>query len=126
MRAGAASAAGARVGTLPGVTEEIMVRCMNADYHRIAERTHRLCALMEATTGHSRAGARRHGRDAAGRRPRARCASSGLFHEKGASGNLPTGEAFLAPLEGQSNGVVVVDGSMAGHRRHCRSRSASS
>ena len=28
----AASAAGARVGTLPGVTEDIMVRCMNADY----------------------------------------------------------------------------------------------
>jgi leucyl aminopeptidase (aminopeptidase T) len=46
-----------------------------------------------------------------GRRP---YASSGLFHEKGASGNLPTGEAFLAPLEGQSNGLVVVDGSMAG------------
>ena len=45
----AASAAGARVGTLPGVTEDIMVRCMNADYHRIAERTHRLCALMEET-----------------------------------------------------------------------------
>ena len=35
-----ASAAGARVGTLPGVTEDIMVRCMNADYTRIAERTH--------------------------------------------------------------------------------------
>ena len=26
-----------------------MVRCMNADYTRIAERTHRLCALMEST-----------------------------------------------------------------------------
>ena len=41
-------------------------------------------------------------------------ASTGLFREKGAWGNLPTGEAYLAPLEGQSNGVVVVDGSMAG------------
>ena len=30
----AASAKGVRVATLPGVTEEIMVRCMNADYHR--------------------------------------------------------------------------------------------
>ena len=29
----AASAKGVRVATLPGVTEEIMVRCMNADYH---------------------------------------------------------------------------------------------
>jgi leucyl aminopeptidase (aminopeptidase T) len=41
-------------------------------------------------------------------------ASSGLFREKGQWGNLPTGEAYLAPVEGQSEGVVVVDGSMAG------------
>ena len=43
----AATAAGARVGTLPGVTEDIMVRCMNADYTRIADRTHRLCARWQ-------------------------------------------------------------------------------
>ena len=41
-------------------------------------------------------------------------ASKGLFHASGESGNLPTGEAFLAPVEGTSNGVFVVDGSMAG------------
>jgi leucyl aminopeptidase (aminopeptidase T) len=108
-----ASAAGVRVGTLPGVTEDIMVRCMNADYTRIAERTHTICALMEQTKViRVRAPA---GTDVtlpvAGRRA---LASSGLFREKGTWGNLPTGEAYLAPLEGQSNGVVVVDGSMAG------------
>jgi leucyl aminopeptidase (aminopeptidase T) len=109
----AASAAGARVGTLPGVTEEIMVRCMNADYHQIAERTHRLCDLM-ARTSVIRVQAP-SGTDVtmpiAGRQAHA---SSGLFREKGQWGNLPTGEAYLAPLEGQSNGLVVVDGSMAG------------
>jgi leucyl aminopeptidase (aminopeptidase T) len=41
-------------------------------------------------------------------------ASHGLFHAKGEGGNLPTGEAYLAPVEGQSTGVVVVDGSFAG------------
>jgi leucyl aminopeptidase (aminopeptidase T) len=108
-----ASAAGVRVGTLPGVTEDIMVRCMNADYTRIAERTHRLCALMEATQviRVQAPSGTNVTLPVAGRRA---LASSGLFHEKGASGNLPTGEAFLAPLEGQSNGVIVVDGSMAG------------
>jgi aminopeptidase len=108
-----ASAAGARVGTLPGVTEDIMVRCMNADYTRIAERTHRLCALMESTKViRVEAPAGTHVTlPVAGRRP---LASNGLFREKGAWGNLPTGEAYLAPLEGQSNGVIVVDGSMAG------------
>jgi leucyl aminopeptidase (aminopeptidase T) len=109
----AASAKGVRVATLPGVTEEIMIRCMNADYHRIAARTARLCELM-ATTSVIRVAAPA-GTDItmpmAGRTPHA---SSGLFRDKGQWGNLPTGEAYLAPLEGQSQGVVVVDGSMAG------------
>jgi aminopeptidase len=109
----AASAAGARVGTLPGVTEDIMVRCMNADYHRIADLTHRLCALMEDTTiiRVEAPGGTNVRLPIAGRRAHA---SSGLFRERGQWGNLPTGEAYLAPLEGQSSGVVVVDGSMAG------------
>ena len=47
----------------------------------------------------------------AGRRP---LRAPDCFTRTGQSGNLPTGEAYLAPLEGQSNGVVVVDGSMAG------------
>lgn len=109
----AASAAGVRVGTLPGVTEEIMVRCMNADYNVIAQRTHAICDLMRRTRTIrvvSPAGTDIvmpiTGREAH--------ASSGLFREKGLWGNLPTGEAYLAPLEGQSEGVFVVDGSMAG------------
>lgn len=109
----AASLAGARVATLPGVTEAIMVRCMNANYEEIAARTYRLCALLEHTNV-VRVTAPA-GTDitmpVTGREAHA---SSGLFREKGQSGNLPTGEAYLAPLEGQSNGVVVVDGSMAG------------
>jgi leucyl aminopeptidase (aminopeptidase T) len=86
---------------------------MNADYARIAQRTHVLCDRM-ASTRVIRVTAPA-GTDITlpveGRRA---YASSGLFHEKGASGNLPTGEAYLAPLEGLSSGVVVVDGSMAG------------
>ena len=108
----AASASGVRVATLPGVTEEIMVRCMNADYHRIAERTLKLCAMLESTSVvRVRAPA---GTDITlPIRGRKAYASTGLFRNKGESGNLPTGEAFLAPVEGASSGVVVVDGSMA-------------
>lgn len=108
----AASAVGVRIATLPGVTEEIMVRCMNADYSRIAERTLKLCKLLEKTS--TIRVSTRGGTDVTlpikGRQAHA---SSGLFREKGQWGNLPTGEAYLAPLEGVSNGVVVVDGSMA-------------
>ncbi|MBM4089655.1 MAG: aminopeptidase [Planctomycetes bacterium] len=109
----AASAAGVRVATLPGVTEEIMVRCMNADYHAIAARTKYLCQLMEQTKivrvvapGGTDITLPIEGRIAH--------ASSGLFREKGQWGNLPTGESYVAPVEGTSNGIVVVDGSMAG------------
>jgi len=109
----AASAQGVRVATLPGVSEEIMVRCMNADYNRIAARTNVLCDRLGRTrTIRVTAPA---GTDivmpVAGRKAHA---SSGLFREAGQWGNLPTGEAYLAPLEGQSRGIVVVDGSMAG------------
>lgn len=109
----AASARGVRVATLPGVTEEVMVRCMNADYQRIAERTFGICALLEkAAIVRVVAPA---GTDITMPiKGRTAHASSGLFREKGLWGNLPTGEAYLAPLEGQSNGIVVVDGSMAG------------
>jgi aminopeptidase len=107
-----ASIRGVRVATLPGVTEEIMIRCMNADYNKIAARTFKLCAIMEKTStiivtapGGTEISMPIKGRQAH--------ASSGLFREKGLWGNLPTGESYLAPLEGLSNGVVVVDGSMA-------------
>lgn len=109
----AASALGVRIATLPGVTEEVMIRCMNADYHRIAARTFRLCALLEKTST-VRVTAPAGTDIVLPIQGRTAHASSGLFREKGLWGNLPTGEAYLAPLEGLSNGVVVVDGSMAG------------
>ena len=109
----AAKELGVRVATLPGINEEIFVRCMNADYGRIAELTNRLCALLDEAsvirvTGPS-------GTDITlPKKGRKALASHGLFRSRGEGGNLPTGEAYLAPLEGQSNGVVVADGSFAG------------
>lgn len=108
----AATDKGVRIATLPGVTEEIMIRCMNADYNKIAERTFRLCGLLEKTSVIKVKAPR--GTDITlpikGRHAHA---SSGIFREKGQWGNLPTGEAYLAPVEGESQGIVVVDGSMA-------------
>jgi leucyl aminopeptidase (aminopeptidase T) len=104
---------GARIATLPDVTEEIMIRCMNADYLVIAERTKQICKLMEKT-GIIKIIAPAGTDVRLSVKGRTSHASSGLFHEKGQWGNLPTGEAYLAPLENCSDGIVVVDGSMAG------------
>jgi leucyl aminopeptidase (aminopeptidase T) len=39
---------------------------------------------------------------------------TGLLRKKGQFGNLPAGEAYLMPEEGKAEGILVVDGSMAG------------
>ncbi len=107
------SAKGARVATFPGITKDVMIRGMNADYNKISKLSIHLKKILEkgkkirvtAPAGTDISF------DIAGRTA---FASKGLFHKKGESGNLPTGETFLAPVEGTSNGVFVVDGSMAG------------
>ncbi len=107
-----ASAAGSRIATLPGVDEEIMIRCMNADYNKIAERTFKICEMMEKTKT-IRVTTSLGTNITLPIKGRKAHASSGLFREKGLWGNLPTGESYIAPLESLSDGVVVFDGSMA-------------
>jgi leucyl aminopeptidase (aminopeptidase T) len=108
-----ASANGVRIATFPGITKDVMIRGMNADYKAISKRTIKLQKILEQ--GKSIRVTAPSGTDItfkiAGRKV---IPSKGLFHAKGESGNLPTGETFLAPVEGTSNGVFVVDGSMAG------------
>ncbi|MBN1163134.1 MAG: aminopeptidase [Candidatus Krumholzibacteriota bacterium] len=108
-----ACANGARVATMPGITRDTMIRCLNADYYAIAERTRKVARLLsEAKSARvtSRAGTDivlpLEGIEA--------LASTGLIHDPGSFGNLPSGEAYMRPEEGASAGVFVVDGSMAG------------
>lgn len=108
-----ASKLGARIATFPGITKEIMIRGMNADYNKISKRSIKLAKILEKGN-HVKVTAPAGtdiSFDITGMKP---IASKGLFHKKGESGNLPTGETFLAPVEGTANGVFVVDGSMAG------------
>jgi aminopeptidase len=108
-----ASAKGVRIATFPGITKEVMIRGMNADYNAISKRTIKLQKIL--VKGKSVRVTAQAGTDISfkitGRKV---IPSKGLFHAKGESGNLPTGETFLAPVEGTSSGVFVVDGSMAG------------
>ncbi|MGK9477145.1 aminopeptidase [Melioribacter sp. OK-6-Me] len=109
----AASANGVRIATFPGITEDIMIRGLNADYKKIAELTIKLVKKLDRASKVrvTAAGGTDLSFEIKGRKA---IASKGLFHKKGEGGNLPTGEAYIAPLEGTSNGVFVVDGSMSG------------
>ncbi len=108
-----ASAKGVRIATFPGITKDVMIRGMNADYEKIAKLTIKLTKMLDKA-GTARVTAPNGTDITMNLKGRKGIASKGLFRKKGESGNLPTGEAFIAPLEGKTEGVFVVDGSMSG------------
>jgi aminopeptidase len=107
-----ASEAGVRVGSLPGVTEEMLIRLMSADLEEIRRRG---WAIVSAMNGGSEARITcRHGSDLRiGLEGRLGIVDAGELSSRGAFGNLPCGEGFIAPLEGTGEGTLVVDGSIA-------------
>lgn len=109
----AASEAGVRIGTLPGVTEEMLTRLMTGDLDEVRRRG---WAVVSALNGGSEARITcRHGSDfRVGLEGRMGIVDGGELSSRGAFGNLPCGEGFIAPLEGTGEGTLVVDGSIAG------------
>lgn len=107
-----ASALGKRIATFPGITKEVMIRGLNTDYKKIAELTLKLTKMMDKTKTIriTAPGGTDITMSIDGRKT---IPSKGLFHKKGESGNLPTGEAFAAPMEGTTEGIFVADGSFA-------------
>jgi leucyl aminopeptidase (aminopeptidase T) len=104
--------AGARIASMPGITEEMMVSGgITADYNKVNDIAIRLNKQLDNA-----------------RRLRVVTESgtdivfdlegctwmmdTGLCHEPGCSSNLPAGELYIAPED--ANGVFVVDGSMSG------------
>jgi len=108
----AASDAGVRIGTLPGVTEEMLGRLMTGDLEEIRRRG---WAIVTALNRGSEARITcRHGSDLRiGLEGRLGIVDAGELGNKGAFGNLPCGEGFIAPVEGTTEGTLVVDGSIA-------------
>ncbi|HEU5105096.1 MAG TPA: aminopeptidase [Solirubrobacterales bacterium] len=108
----AASDAGVRIGTLPGVTEEMLGRLMTGDLDEIRRRG---WAVVTALNRGSEARITcRHGSDLRiGLQGRMGIVDAGELGNKGAFGNLPCGEGFIAPVEGTTEGTLVVDGSIA-------------
>jgi leucyl aminopeptidase (aminopeptidase T) len=100
----AASDAGARGATLPGVTEDMLARLMACDFPTMAARSRRVAELLtSAEEAHVTCPRGTDltldlgGRDA--------IADDGDLSADGAFGNLPCGEGFISPLAGQ--GTIV-------------------
>jgi len=107
----AATQAGVRIATLPGVTEDMLSRLMNADMRVLRRRGAAIAAALRSG-GEARITCK-HGSDLRlGLEDRVPIADAGVLNAPGAFGNLPCGEAFVAPTTGE--GTLVVDGSIAG------------
>lgn len=107
-----ANTAGARVASLPGITFEMMARTLSADYKQIAQKSEKLATLLtQAKTARLTSPA---GTDLTlFLEGRAALADTGELTKPGSFGNLPAGEAFIAPVEGKAQGVLVIDGCLA-------------
>ncbi len=108
-----ASEQGVRIASLPGVTEEMLSRLMVSDLTEVRRRG---WALSGVLNGGSEARITcRHGSDLRiGLENRLSIVDAGELGNRGAFGNLPCGETFIAPVEGTAEGTLVVDGSIAG------------
>ena len=95
----AASASGARGATLPGVDEELLGRLMSGEFDLMAERSARVAELLtEADEAQFTCPL---GSDVTfDLRGRAAISDDGDLRERGAFGNLPCGEGFIAPAGG--------------------------
>jgi leucyl aminopeptidase (aminopeptidase T) len=105
-----ASEHGTRIATLPGITQDVFERTMKTDWQKLGSATRKIAGRIsgvnkirittEAGTDLSF--------DTGGRQAKA---DDGRLSFKGAFGNLPAGEAYLAPLEDTAEGALVIDGS---------------
>jgi leucyl aminopeptidase (aminopeptidase T) len=104
---------GARIATLPGITEDIMLRTLHADYTETRQTSIKIAKIID------------EGKDVKITTPagtnitfsiegRAGHPDTGIIHKKGEFTNLPAGEAYTAPVEGTANGTVAVDGAIFG------------
>ena len=108
-----AAAAGTRIATMPGITKEMCSKgAMTADYTKVEKLTDKITAML------TRADTARIEKDGKvltiSLKGRDGVPSPGVYKAPGKCGNLPSGEAYIAPLEDGSDGEMIIDGSMVG------------
>jgi aminopeptidase len=103
---------GARGATMPGISIDVMLRTLDANYGKIARLTNRVCSLLNKA-GHAQVLSDAGTKLELDIRKRSGHPDTGIIRHAGEFSNLPAGEAYIAPVENKSQGVVVVDGSFA-------------
>ncbi|HTX29790.1 MAG TPA: aminopeptidase [Solirubrobacteraceae bacterium] len=106
-----ASDQGARGATMPGITEDMLARVMAVDFDTMAARSQAVAERLSAADT-ARLTCPRGSDFTFDLTGRQGIPDDGALRERGAFGNLPCGEGFIAPLDGE--GQIVVAASLAG------------
>lgn len=105
---------GARIVTMPGITIGTIERAIDIDYDKMDKINNKIACIINK--GKKVTIKTKLGTDIAfsidGRK--AYGIELGLFTKKGAFGNLPTGEVYIAPVEKTADGVFIADASFGG------------
>ncbi len=103
--------AGARIGTLPHVTEDILGRVMLADMGELKRRGRAVAEIL-TNAEEVRITCENGSNLRLSLAGRTAISDDGDLSASGAFGNLPCGEGFISPLHTEGDGTLVVDGSM--------------
>lgn len=105
---------GARIASMPGITKEILERAIDVNYEKMKKIETKLKKIIQAgenvvirTEKGTMLTFSIKNRNAYG-------GAHGECFKKGDWANFPTGEVYIAPVEGTADGVYIVDGSMGG------------
>jgi len=101
-----AKKSGARVITMPDITEDIYLRCVAVDYKKMKEETDRIGDMIR---GKNLTVTARGGTDMFMSLGNRKVDSWCGIPRPGETSNIPDGETGGAPLEGKSEGKIVVD-----------------
>ncbi|WP_247003746.1 aminopeptidase [Halosolutus gelatinilyticus] len=107
-----ANEAGARVATLPGITEDVFTTGLDADYESIAAHCRDVVEQVEGAA-EVRVTAPAGTDITFAVADRDWLSDTGIVHESGVMSNLPAGEVFVSPES--AAGTFVVDGTMMPH-----------
>jgi aminopeptidase len=108
-----ATRAGARIASMPKITLEMIGEGgLTADYQQVATVTRRWMDQLKKTK-EVRIQTQKGTEISFSVEHRTPGGDLGLFDQPGSWGNLPAGEAYIAPVEGTAHGLVVVDGTFS-------------
>lgn len=98
---------GARIATMPGITEDVFIRTMQIDYNSIKYNTEILTKLLDKSR--TATVTSNNGTNISFKLGHRASADTGILKDYGSYSNLPAGETSVAPVERSGNGIIVAD-----------------